>query len=294
MAAQTGWRCKTAVLLLTLLTAIFLMIVGNYFLTVWHWWNPQPERVSAHALQNEHVPTVEAIANQGATQDMGVLDMASLSASLAERTSPNEAFCDFVCRWQGQAVVETAVSQVDAVVAAEERVETAVSTPPIIHFARTPPPQPALLIIPSLAVTQTITNVLVHNGQWDIAQLGTQVGHLQTTGKYPGDALAMTFIGHVTVPRPDIAPFADLIRLAHGETIVYRWQNSDYLYEVDATYIVPPTSIDKLYVPSREHIVLATCTGWNLLDRTFDERLVVRAKLVEQRPTNLATMPILE
>ena len=140
------------------------------------------------------------------------------------------------------------------------------------------------LIIPSIGVNHIITNVPVVNGNWDISQLESQVGHLQTTGEHPGDNLAMTFIGHVTVPWPDTGPFADLILLEHGEQIIYRWNGFDYIYEVSRIFKVQPEDVHVLYHDDPNSLQLATCSGWNLLSRDYGERLVTRATLVEVVP----------
>ncbi len=140
------------------------------------------------------------------------------------------------------------------------------------------------LIIPSIGVNHIITNVPVVNGNWDISQLESQVGHLQTTGEHPGDNLAMTFIGHVTVPWPGTGPFADLILLKHGEQIIYRWNGFDYIYEVSRIFKVQPEDVHVLYHDDPNSLQLATCSGWNLLSRDYGERLVTRATLVEVVP----------
>lgn len=145
-------------------------------------------------------------------------------------------------------------------------------------------PQHGQLIIPSIGVNHIITNVPVVNGNWDISQLETQVGHLQTTGEHPGDNVAMTFIGHVTVPWPGTGPFADLILLEHGEEIIYRWNGFDYVYEVSRILRVRPEDVHVLYHDDPNSIQLATCSGWNLLNREYGERLVTRATLVRVEP----------
>lgn len=153
----------------------------------------------------------------------------------------------------------------------------------------TPVPTTPYLIIPSLGVTQTITSVPIHEGQWDISGLSTQVGHLATTGSQPGEEYAMTFIGHVTVPWPDTGPFADLILLEHGEEVIYRWNGLDYIYQVERIFRADPRAVDLLYVPDGEKIVLVTCSGWDFVDREYDERLVTRAVLVRTEPSPTRT-----
>lgn len=141
------------------------------------------------------------------------------------------------------------------------------------------------LIIPKIGVHHRVTAVSIIDGSWDISQLEGQVGHLQSTGTHPQDHLAMTFIGHVTVPWPGQGAFADLILLKRGEEIVYRWGGNDYVYQVTRIFRVQPDDVHILYHDAPNTIQLATCSGWDLLDRSYSERLVTRAALVRVDPT---------
>ena len=152
-----------------------------------------------------------------------------------------------------------------------------------------PPDTQTLLIIPSLGVSQEITEVPIVNGEWMIDDLGSQVGLLDSTGTHPGDDYAMAFIGHVTRPWPEISgPFADLILLEHGEEVIYRANGTDYVYQVERIFRANPQAVDLLYVPNGEKIVLVTCSGWDFVDREYDERLVTRAVLVRTEPSPTA------
>lgn len=141
------------------------------------------------------------------------------------------------------------------------------------------------LIIPSIGVHHRVTAVPVINGSWDISQLNDQVGHLQTTGTHPQDDLSMTFIGHVTVPWPSTAPFADLVLVEHGDEIIYRWNGNDYIYEVSRILRVDPQDVHILYNEDPSTIQIATCSGWDLLDRQYNKRLITRATLIRVEPT---------
>lgn len=148
----------------------------------------------------------------------------------------------------------------------------------------------AYLIIPSLNVSQEITDVPIVEGEWAIDELGSQVGLLDSTGTHPGDDMAMAFIGHVTRPWPEISgPFADLILLKHGEEVIYRVNGTDYVYQVERIFRADPRAVDLLYVPNGEKIVLVTCSGWDFVDREYAERLITRAILVrtETSPTTI-------
>ena len=147
------------------------------------------------------------------------------------------------------------------------------------------PPAPAQLIIPSLDVAKTISYVPVVDGQWNIEALESGIGHLQTTGEYPGDDVGMTFIAHVTRPWPEIAgPFAELIFMKPGDEIIYRWQGIDYVYALESFARVKPELVESLYVPDGDVITLATCDTWDYVNWGYADRLLARARLVRQEP----------
>ncbi len=170
--------------------------------------------------------------------------------------------------------------------------ETAVSPATI-----PPPPQIAAnsaeviqfgeLIIPSLNVAQLVTTVPLENGQWDISNLNADIGHLTSTGTHPGDELAMTFTGHVTVPWSGTGPFADLILLEHGQEIIYRWNGVDYIYQVERIFRAHPSNVDLLYESDGDRINLVTCSGWDFVDREYAERLVTRAVLIREESSHV-------
>ena len=148
------------------------------------------------------------------------------------------------------------------------------------------PLENAQLIIPSLGLSETITQVPIVSGDWDISNLGAQVGHLQSTATAPNQDQAMTFIGHATVPWPGVGPFANLILVEHGEEIIYRWNGKDYVYEVSRILLVNPSSVESLYAPDGDMIILATCSNWDFIDREYDKRLVTQATLVRVESTS--------
>lgn len=143
----------------------------------------------------------------------------------------------------------------------------------------------AQLIIPSINVAQTIMNIPIRNGEWDISELDTGIGHLTTTGTAPGDDLAMTFVGHATVPGGGDGAFANLQYLAHGERLIYRWNGLDYTYEVTRILLVTPDQVGTLYEENGNMIMMATCAGWNGEAGAYLQRMVTQAELVSIMPS---------
>ncbi|HID51815.1 MAG TPA: sortase, partial [Anaerolineae bacterium] len=122
--------------------------------------------------------------------------------------------------------------------------------------------------------------------QWDISQVESDIGWLQTTGEYPGDEQGMTFVGHVTRPWPEIAgPLAELAFMKPGDEIIYRKDGTDYVYALEKFLKVDPESVESLYVPDGDVLSLATCSTWNYVNFDYDERLIARARLIRTEPS---------
>ena len=142
------------------------------------------------------------------------------------------------------------------------------------------------LIIPSLGINRVIRTVSVVEGQWDISQVASDFGWLQTTGEYPGDDQGMTFVGHVTRPWPEIAgPLAKMAFMKPGDEIIYRKDGTDYVYALEKFLKVDPQSVESLYVPDGDVLSLATCSTWNYVNFDYDERLIARARLIRTEPS---------
>ena len=147
------------------------------------------------------------------------------------------------------------------------------------------PDTSAQLIIPSLQVREAITDVPIREGQWDISQLQQQIGHLESTGQYPGDDYAMTVVGHVAEPTTGNGPFSHLTELRHGDTIVYRFGNTDYTYVIERLNWVPPSAVQMLYQPEGDKIILVTCSSWNVVEQDYTQRFIVQARLTQTTQT---------
>jgi LPXTG-site transpeptidase (sortase) family protein len=158
------------------------------------------------------------------------------------------------------------------------------ATVEIVNTTAIPHPS-ARMLIPDLGVDEKIVFVPIREGEWDISQLSARIGLLETTGRRPGDNLAMVFIGHVTSSALDRGPFADLWTLKPLAQLIYRSSGTDYVYAVKDLYKVRPDETEKLYLPKGDHILLVTCTDWNYLTETYDTRLIADAVLVQQQPS---------
>ncbi|HIP73054.1 MAG TPA: sortase [Anaerolineae bacterium] len=264
MTAVTSRRIKFTLLFagLTVATILILWVTVRFALALW----PGTEESTVLAAQ----PVVTAVPTMLPTLPPPVVAASSPAAQASHPTptSPVQSF----------ALVED--SPTDKTV---ESVPTA---------APTPIPQPPIqsqypqLIIPSLGINRVIRTVPVVEGQWDISQVESDIGWLQTTGEYPGDEQGMTFVGHVTRPWPEIAgPLAELAFMKPGDEIIYRKDGTDYVYALEKFLKVDPESVESLYVPDGDVLSLATCSTWNYVNFDYDERLIARARLIRTEPS---------
>lgn len=151
---------------------------------------------------------------------------------------------------------------------------------PVYQVIEKRPPEGSL-VIAGLGVDQPVVPVAVNGVEWDLSGLGAQVGWLQTTGAHPGDDLAMVLIGHITLPPPGgYGPFLNLNSLKEGDEVLYRTEQDTYVYRVEGQEVVSPDQVEQLYRPDGSRLLLVTCTGYNALQRKYDQRLLVEAKLV--------------
>lgn len=156
---------------------------------------------------------------------------------------------------------------------------------PTAVLAAEPPAvtEPARLQITSLNLEAPITVVPIRDGLWDLDRLGAQVGWLTSTGAYPEDKWAMVLVGHITLTTLERGAFADLEKIKYGAVIIYRVNGIEYVYEVREKGRVAPADVEALYVPDGKVLLLMTCTDFNNLDRTYANRLLIRAELIEKR-----------
>lgn len=143
--------------------------------------------------------------------------------------------------------------------------------------------QPARLRIDRLNVDVAIATIPIVNGNWDLSALGVEAGWLTTTGAFPGDTLAMALVGHITTERLKRGAFADLEQIKPGDEIVYAAAEAEYVYQVRRRSRVTPDEVEALYVPDGQTLLLLTCTDWDASGKRYANRLLVEARLVEQR-----------
>jgi LPXTG-site transpeptidase (sortase) family protein len=191
-------------------------------------------------------------------------------------------------------VASPIATQVDETPKAPPHTPSTTETPIVINTAvtksvtlPTATPEPGLpdrLLIPKLNLDEAIVAVPIVDGEWDISDLGSQVGWLTTTGQQPGEAWAMAFVGHVSLENGTSGPFGYLWKLRVGAEIILQRDPIQYVYTVTEKRDVDADAVKDLYVADGNQIVLMTCDNWDFVNWRYTERLLVLAKLVEERP----------
>jgi LPXTG-site transpeptidase (sortase) family protein len=139
------------------------------------------------------------------------------------------------------------------------------------------------LVIPRLGLDREIVKVPARNGEWDLTQLGQNVGWLETTGQKPGDRLAMVFAGHLTLSFGKVGPFANLWKLRVKDEVIYRAEDMDYVYNVLSKIDADPSETQRLYVEDKHQLLLVTCAEWDYAAWKYGRRLIVVAEAAVQR-----------
>lgn len=146
----------------------------------------------------------------------------------------------------------------------------------------------AYLHIPALDISQPIVDLPLQNGRWDVSQLGEKIGHLNSTGAQPGDALAPVFAGHMTFPSSALlnssatlgtGAFANLQYATYDTEVLYETNGQRFVYKVTEISRVLPSEIERLYLEDGNSILLVTCTDWDENGRIYTNRLLIRATL---------------
>jgi LPXTG-site transpeptidase (sortase) family protein len=160
--------------------------------------------------------------------------------------------------------------------------QTALILLPTTAPQETQAPQMAVLrlSIPVLNLNKPIHTIPLENGIWNVADLGSDVGWLETTAVSPEADHAMVFVGHMTYANNKLleqGAFADIPNLPNGTAIILDTTTGAYTYHVDSVRRVSPDNADVLYQESGNTILLLTCADWNPQAGIYENRLLVRA-----------------
>lgn len=142
------------------------------------------------------------------------------------------------------------------------------------------------LIIPSLNLNKPVHAIPLENGTWNVAELGSDVGWLETTAVSPDENQAMVFVGHMTYAHENLleqGAFADIPTLPYGTSVILETETDSHTYLVDSVRRVSPDNTDVLYQEPGNSILLLTCADWNPQQGIYENRLLVRASKTDER-----------
>jgi len=144
---------------------------------------------------------------------------------------------------------------------------------------------PARLSIPSLGLFDApVVALPIQRGRWAEERLGArEVGLLETTGRWPGDAWAMVLAGHVTLEGKQRGPFYGLGSLRPGQTVLLHAQDGRlWRYRVASQRLIAAGAVRAIYQRDGHRLLLITCAVWDDAQRRYTRRLVVEAVLEAQ------------
>lgn len=277
-----------AITVLTVIAALGIMVIG----VAWGLWGFINSEATGQTSENpsqqlEYAPPApDAVGNDtGAIPNTGTDNGGFAGVDIADTTEVQSVLA---------AMPEPTVSADDFIIAptAQPQFSEPQATPtpfPTPTPYPTPTPKvfiPGQLIIPSLGLNQYVVSTPLYNNQWDLLNLGKRIGWLPTTGVHPNDDFAMVFAAHVTDYDGVRGPFYELRDLPAGTEFIYRWQGTDYTYQILQKEIVHPSAVEKLYIHDGTYAMLITCTNWNSGAGNYSDRVLAYAKLVRTTPTS--------
>jgi LPXTG-site transpeptidase (sortase) family protein len=137
------------------------------------------------------------------------------------------------------------------------------------------------LEIPSQNVRSNIVGVPLSGQEWDVTWLGNDIGWLNGTA-FPSWIGNSVLTGHVYTSNGLPGPFINLKNLGYGDTIIVHLYGQKYIFEVQSTRLVRPSSKEFAlqHLEGHSYLTLITCQGYNPLNDSYLFRRIVRAVLV--------------
>jgi sortase A len=164
---------------------------------------------------------------------------------------------------------------------APEALATIASFPPTATDYILPTPAgPRRLDIPTLnySIPVPIVELPLINGEWDVSNLGHNIGWLDSTTWLDPTWGNTVLAGHIQLSDTEPGPFQKLDRLAPGDEILVLEGTNITSFEVTEIFTVGPTETEVTHPTSEPMLTLITCTNWDESRGVFSDRLVIRAK----------------
>lgn len=163
---------------------------------------------------------------------------------------------------------------------APEALATIQSFPPTATPYIVPTPAgPRRLDIPALSYSLPVPIVELPqvNGEWDVSNLGHNIGWLDNTTWLDPTWGNTVLVGHIQLSETDPGPFNQLYKLVPGDEIRVIEGTTITRFVVTEIFTVPPTAMEVTHPTTDPTLTLITCTDWNEARGVFSDRLVVKA-----------------
>jgi LPXTG-site transpeptidase (sortase) family protein len=135
------------------------------------------------------------------------------------------------------------------------------------------------LEIPKLGIKIPIVGVPLVNGEWDVSWLLKEAGWLNGTA-YPTWDGNSVLTGHVYDSNGQPGPFVGLEKLKWDDKIIVHANGYNYIYQVRENLVVKPDDKSPLKHEEDAWITLITCKTFNKTTKTYENRVAVRAILM--------------
>jgi len=141
-----------------------------------------------------------------------------------------------------------------------------------------------LIEIPVLNVRTSIVGVEYKKGNWDVSWLQDQVGWLNRTAYPTWDGNSL-LTAHVVGADGKPGVFSKLGSVGLGEYIFVYNEGYRYTYQVVANAAVEPNDASVIKHEEKSFLTLITCDTYDEQSGKYLRRVIVRAVLVDVRPT---------
>lgn len=133
------------------------------------------------------------------------------------------------------------------------------------------------IFIATAGINEAIIESTLDENGWRVSHLENRVGHLEGTG-WLGTPGNIVLAGHVELKdgRPGI--FAKIGNLQKGDVITLTENGMSYEYAVVEVKVVESDDLSVVYPTETERVTLITCTGYDFLNNTYEQRIVVVAE----------------
>jgi LPXTG-site transpeptidase (sortase) family protein len=150
---------------------------------------------------------------------------------------------------------------------------------PRLATIATPPPPPTTVFIPTVGIHTSIIEAYLDGTSWDVANLGTNAGHLQGTAwlDEPGNVV---LAGHAELADGRRGIFARVGEVSVGDPIIVQQGDNERHYLVRAVAITTPDDLSVLYPTSDDQLTLITCDAYDFFRDVYLERTVVIAERI--------------